>query len=44
MSEHLLQLGFTHPDADILAEIIKEEIEGEEPTEGRGKTVFYSFI
>jgi hypothetical protein len=36
VSEHLMQLGMGKEQADTVAEIIKEEIEGFAPTEGKG--------
>ncbi|XP_026326248.1 uncharacterized protein LOC113234941 [Hyposmocoma kahamanoa] len=37
VSEHLIQIGFNQPEAEQLAQIIKQEIEGDEPTEGTEK-------
>lgn len=37
VSEHLLQLGLERPQAETLSQIIKEEIEGFEPVEGKEK-------
>lgn len=37
VSEHLLQLGLERSQAEVLSQIIKEEIEGIEPIEGKGK-------
>ncbi|KAJ0174946.1 hypothetical protein K1T71_009087 [Dendrolimus kikuchii] len=37
VSEHLLQLGFERKETEMLSTVIKEEIEGFEPVEGKEK-------
>ena len=40
VSEHLLQIDLERPQADEMAAIIKEEIEMEQPVEGKGMMMF----
>ncbi|KAH9638053.1 hypothetical protein HF086_014914 [Spodoptera exigua] len=42
VSEHLLQLGLNREEASELATIIKTEIEGHEPVEGKGMSTYFS--
>lgn len=37
VSEHLMQLGMERVQAEMLAQVIKEEIVGFEPIEGKGQ-------
>lgn len=39
VSEHLLQIGLDKDQVDILATIIKTEIEGQAPVEGKGNRI-----